>query len=86
MARSLIEERYTWPVRTVLLGGGSLWATSYQMETRRHPSFSREALILSAAVTHHVWNPSLSRLAGEAEKRISQKGVDRTRARWENRA
>jgi hypothetical protein len=31
MARSLIEERYTWPVRTVLLGGGSLWATSYQI-------------------------------------------------------
>jgi hypothetical protein len=24
MARSLIEERYTWPVRTVLLGGGGL--------------------------------------------------------------
>jgi len=32
MARSLIEERYTWPVRTVLLGGGSLWATSCQIE------------------------------------------------------
>jgi len=31
MARSLIEERYTWPVRTVLLGGGSLRATSYQI-------------------------------------------------------
>ena len=31
MARSLIEERYTWPVRAVLLGGGSLRATSYQM-------------------------------------------------------
>jgi len=31
MARSLIEERYTWPVRAVLLGGGSLRATSYQI-------------------------------------------------------
>jgi hypothetical protein len=31
MARSLIEERHTWPVRAVLLGGGSLWATSYQI-------------------------------------------------------
>ena len=31
MARSLIEERYTWPVRTVLLGGGSPRATSYQI-------------------------------------------------------
>jgi len=32
MARLLIEERYTWPVRTVPLGGGSLWATSYQIQ------------------------------------------------------
>jgi len=32
MARSLIEERYTWPVRAVLLGGGSLRATSYQID------------------------------------------------------
>ena len=32
MARPLIEERYTWPVRTVLLGGGSLRATSYQID------------------------------------------------------
>ena len=31
MAWSLIEERYTWPVRAVLLGGGSLRATSYQI-------------------------------------------------------
>ncbi len=31
MARLLIEERYTWPVRTVLLGGGSLWATPSQI-------------------------------------------------------
>jgi len=31
MARSLIEERYTWPVRTVLLVGGSPRATSYQI-------------------------------------------------------
>jgi hypothetical protein len=30
-ARLLIEERYTWPVRTVLEGGGSLRATSYQI-------------------------------------------------------
>jgi hypothetical protein len=43
-------------------------------------------VLIEAAVTHHVWNPSLSRLAGEAEKRFSQKGVDRTQARWENRA
>ena len=33
MARLLIEERYTWPVRTVPLGGGSLRATSYQICT-----------------------------------------------------
>lgn len=32
--RSLIEERYTWPVRAVLLGGGNLWVTSYQMAQR----------------------------------------------------
>ena len=31
MVRLLIEERYTWPVRTVLLGGGGLRATSYQI-------------------------------------------------------
>ena len=31
MDRLLIEERYTWPVRTVLLGGGGLRATSYQI-------------------------------------------------------
>ena len=30
MARLLIEERYTWPVRAVGLGGGGLRATSYQ--------------------------------------------------------
>ena len=29
--RSLIEERLTWSVRAVLLGGGSPRATSYQM-------------------------------------------------------
>ncbi len=34
MDRLLIEERYTWPVRTVLLGGGSLRATSYQIAVR----------------------------------------------------
>lgn len=37
MARSLIEERYTWPVRAVLLGGGSLRATSYQIEWSSWP-------------------------------------------------
>ena len=31
MVRLLIEERYTWPVCTVLEGGGSLRATYYQM-------------------------------------------------------
>ncbi len=31
MGRLLIEERYTWPVRPVLLGRGGLWATSYQI-------------------------------------------------------
>jgi hypothetical protein len=34
MARLPIEERYTWPVRAVLLGGGGLRATSYQMCAR----------------------------------------------------
>jgi len=34
MARLLIEERYTWPVRPVLLGGGGLRATSYQIVVR----------------------------------------------------
>jgi hypothetical protein len=38
MARLLIEERYTWPVRAVLLGGGGLRATSYQMlNLNRYP-------------------------------------------------
>jgi hypothetical protein len=35
-ARLLIEERYTWPVRTVLLGGGSPRATSYQIKSWTH--------------------------------------------------
>ena len=39
MVRLLIEERYTWPVRTVLLGGGGLRATSYQITLKR-PSFT----------------------------------------------
>jgi hypothetical protein len=33
--RSPIEERYTWPVRTVLLGGGNLRVTSYQIDSRK---------------------------------------------------
>jgi hypothetical protein len=37
MARLLIEERYTWPVRAVLLGGGGLRATSYQILIFRTP-------------------------------------------------
>ena len=37
MVRLLIEERYTWPVRTVLLGGGGLRATSYQILIRGLP-------------------------------------------------
>ena len=41
MARSLIEERYTWPVRTVLEGGGSLRATSYQIGA---PGMARSAI------------------------------------------
>jgi hypothetical protein len=46
MARSLIEERYTWPVRAVLLGGGSLRATSYQIGNSAERSSSRLRYLL----------------------------------------
>jgi len=41
--RSLIEERLTWSVRAVLLGGGSPRATSYQIK-RKKPSLSQSYL------------------------------------------
>jgi len=49
----------------------------------------RTPLLLSgssmAALTHDLLSLTPSRLVGEAEKSFSQKGVDRTQARWENR-
>ena len=44
MDRLLIEERYTWPVRTVLLGGGSLRATSYQIVVKEYYRYDGQNL------------------------------------------
>jgi len=41
---------------------------------------------LRAALTHDLLRLTPATLAGEAGKKFSQKGVNRTQARWENRA
>ena len=46
----------------------------------------RCAAISAPALTHDLLRLTPARLGGEAKKEFSQKGVDRPRSRWENRA
>jgi hypothetical protein len=64
MARLLIEERYTWPVRTVLQGGGSLRATSYQIPLK--------SVFFLGKNLYRTWNsPRLRGSNGVPERHLS---------------
>ena len=70
MVRLLIEERYTWPVRTVLLGGGGLRATSYQIMKTCSSLKQRPCAVRSASGNNGCANSLLNLRDGNEERSV----------------
>ena len=65
MVRLLIEERYTWPVRAVLLGGGGLLATSYQIFFRASVKEDLHTTLKGSSVSLSCWKKVSSSYCSE---------------------